>query len=281
MEEISRLAEKILQAKFLVAFAGAGLSQESGIPTFRGDEGIWKKYPPIIFGNLFGLAFAFVFMPRKFREFVFSSLSTFTRAQPNPAHLALGELFQAGILKAVITQNIDDLERRAGVGKLVQLHGNIYRLRCLRCKERFEISLSELEEFLSQIRAIKSQRELIKRAREFARCPRCSSWSRPDIVFFGEGLNSKDYYSAIHLAQSSDLFLILGTSGVVQPAGSIPLYARRAGALLVEINPEPTALSGLCDFTIRSSCAFALSRTLEEIKKLAPERFAHSPAQSG
>ena len=268
MDEIDALSQLIINSKFTVAFAGAGLSQESGIPTFRGDEGIWKKFPPIIFGNIFGLGLAFLFAPQKFFDFVLSALRTFIQAKPNPAHYALAELYQKGLLKAVITQNIDDLERKAGVEKVVQLHGNIYRMRCLRCKYRFMVSQDKLSQFLSELEMSRTRRQWIKKSREFARCPKCSSWSRPDVVFFGESLDPNDVYQSMELARSCDLMIILGTSGVVQPASLIPKYAKDAGAKLVEINPEPTALSSLCDLVIRDTSAKTLPQVLANIEKM-------------
>jgi len=260
---IQQAAELIHNSKNLIAFAGAGLSAESGIPTFRGDEGIWKKYPPIIYGNLPGLALSFALRPKRFREFVSSAVSAFVKAEPNPGHLALGELFKRGLLKAVITQNIDDLERRAGVKEVIQLHGSIYKMRCLRCKRIFEISRERLLEALTELEKLSGRWSLVRFGRALSRCPECKGNRRPDIVFFGEGLNPSDYQRAIALARGADLMLILGTSGVVYPAGLIPSYAHRAGAKIIEINPEPTVLSHLAEIEIKAQSAEALPQIVK------------------
>jgi len=265
--EILECARLILESKNLVAFAGAGLSQESGIPTFRGDQGIWKEYPPIIYGNLPGLALAFAFRPKRFRQFVASAISAFIQAEPNPGHLALAELFHRGLLKAVITQNIDNLEGRAGVKEVIQLHGSIYKMRCLRCGKIFEISRERLLLALEQLQKISGRASLIRFGRSLSKCPECGGIRRPDIVFFGEGLNPEDYDRAVDLARSSDLMLVLGTSGLVYPAGYIPNYAKDSGARLIEINPEPTALTPLSELTINSTSALALPEIIRLVDK--------------
>jgi len=272
-EETRQAAEMIINSRRFLAFAGAGLSQESGIPTFRGDEGIWQKYLPIIYGNPAGLFSAFVFSPGKFREFVVSALESFILAVPNAGHQALAELFRAGLLKAVITQNIDDLEARAGVKELIQLHGNIYRMRCVSCKELWTMTREQLLEVLEHLKQARTRGEMIELGRRFGRCPHCAGWGRPDIVLFGESLDQEEYYHAVELARSSDLVMVLGTSGVVYPAAMIPNYARKAGAKIIELNPEKSEMSQFSELVIRAACASALPEIVAEIKKMSPELF--------
>ena len=277
-ELIRKTAELIISSKNMVSFAGAGISQESGIPTFRGDEGIWKNFLPIIYGNPAGLVSAFAFSPGKFREFIDATLKAFVQAQPNAGHLALGELSKSGILKAVITQNIDDLERRAGVNEVVQLHGSIYRWRCLQCKEYSVVSRESMLGVAAQLAPGMGRKDLIELGRKIAKCPNCSGWRRPDIVLFGEKLDQELFYRGVELARSSDLMLILGTSGVVYPAALIPNYARKAGAKIIEINPEQSSVSNLAEITIRSGSAAALPAVLQTMRELAPGILKNSSA---
>jgi len=266
-------AEMILQSRRLFAFAGAGLSQESGIPVFRGDEGIWKEYLPIIYGNPAGLISALIFSPGRFRDFVVSALEAFLKAEPNPGHLALAELSCAGLLKAVITQNIDDLEQRAGVKEVVQLHGSIYRMRCVSCQKTWNMMREQLLQALEELKQSRSRGDMIELGRRFGRCPYCTGRGRPDIVFFGESLDQESYYRAVELARSSDLVMVLGTSAVVYPVAMIPSYARKAGAKIIEINPKPGKISRFSEIVIRRTCASALPEIVAEIKKLSPELF--------
>jgi NAD-dependent deacetylase len=277
-EQIRKAAQIILGSRNLVAFAGAGLSQESGIPTFRGDEGIWKNYLPIIYGNPAGLFLAFALSPGKLQGFISSAVGAFIKAEPNPGHLALAELSKAGILKAIITQNIDDLERRAGAKKIIQLHGNIYVLRCIKCREIFGVSRENLLQILDQLKPGMGRKELLRLGRRFSRCPNCRGYRRPDIVFFGESLNEEEFFRAAELGRSADVLIIAGTSGVVYPAALLPNYAAKAGARIIEVNPEPSSLSGLAEIKIRNKCAVALPAIVQAISQINPQIFDRSKA---
>jgi len=277
-ELVRKAAELIVSSRKMTAFAGAGLSQESGIPTFRGDEGIWKNFLPIIYGNPAGLVSAFVFSPGKFREFIDATLKAFVQAEPNPGHLALGELCKAGMLRAVITQNIDDLEKRAGVKEVVQLHGSIYQWRCIQCKEYSTVSRESMIGVAGQLQPDMGRKDLIELGHKIAKCPNCEGWRRPDIVLFGEKLNQEVFFRAVELARSSDLMLILGTSGVVYPAALIPNYARKAGAKIIEINPEESSVSDLAEVKIRSTSAAALPSILAAVRGIAPEILKDKPS---
>jgi NAD-dependent deacetylase len=277
-ELIRKAAELIISSKNMTVFAGAGLSQESGIPVFRGDEGIWKNFLPIIYGNPAGLVSAFVFSPGKFREFIDATLKAFVQADPNPGHLALGELSRAGILKAVITQNVDDLEKRAGVKEVVQLHGSIYQWRCIQCKEHSTVSRESMIGVAAQLQPGMGRKELIDLGHKVAKCPNCEGWRRPDIVLFGEKLDQEVFFRAVELARASDLMLILGTSGVVYPAALIPNYARKAGAKIIEVNPEDSSVSDLAEIKIRSNSAATLPQILSAMREINPDIFKDKPS---
>jgi len=249
------LARMLDKARRVVVFTGAGVSAESGIPTFRGSGGLWEKYPPSLFGNIPGLAVSFLFLPGRFRRFIGEALETFLAAEPGPAHLWLAKKEAEGRLQGVITQNIDGLHQKAGSRTVVELHGALKRFRCRGCGARFEVPDEILEALATRIskgrglwgRTWKTLKE------EAPRCPECGKLSRPDVVFFGEGLPRDEWARAQELAANCDLMLVLGTSGVVYPAAHLPLTAKSAGAVLVEINPEPGSFADICQLCIAST----------------------------
>jgi len=207
-------AKKIISnSKHLVAFTGAGISVESGIPPFRGENGIWNKYDP----RLFDLDF-FEANPQKswtllktvFFDFIGLSL-------PNDAHLALSKLEQQGILKAIITQNIDNLHHKAGNKNIIEFHGNTRDVICLDCKSKYsieEISLNTLPPL----------------------CKKCGGLLKPDFVFFGEQIPTKAFYDSVAQINKADVVLIIGTTGVVVPASQLPYEAKSKGATIIEVN---------------------------------------------
>ncbi len=248
---------RVASSRKAAAFTGAGVSAESGIPTFRGDEGIWREYPPAVYGNLPGLAAAFLFRPRRVAGFAQDALRAFAAAEPNPAHRVLAEWEEEGRIAGVITQNVDGLHQAAGSREVLELHGNVHRLACRSCghvfpgsRERLRATLGELERLTARRRG-PGRRALFRALRShLVPCERCGRGTRPDVVFFGERLPSGVLEAAARLASSCDLLICAGTSGVVQPAASLPLLAARAGAAVVEINPEPSALTPLADLFV-------------------------------
>ncbi|MEZ0249165.1 MAG: NAD-dependent protein deacetylase [Thermoproteus sp.] len=236
------LARALARSRRAVALTGAGISAESGIPTFRGPGGLWERYKPeeLATPEAFARDPALVWRWYKWRQ------ELIYRASPNPAHYALAELERLGVLKAVITQNVDGLHARAGSQRVLELHGNIWRLRCTRCG--------------AEVRAERPVEEIPPK------CPRCGGLLRPDVVWFGEPLPHDVWEEAVALASSSDLMLVIGTSGVVYPAAYLPHAAKRNGALIAVIDPNETALDDLADFKIRERAAEVLPRLVEEVK---------------
>jgi len=217
---IIEAAGLIANAKHLVAFTGAGISVESGIPPFRGADGIWSKYDPsaLDIDN-------FHADPAASWEVISNLFYTyFKEARPNAAHLFLARLEKKGMLRAVITQNIDHMHQLAGSNEVIEYHGNSRWLVCSQCGERYEITTISLDPLP----------------------PRCSADQtilKPDFVFFGEGIPPEAARRSIEEIQMADLLLIIGTTGEVMPAGMLPSMARANGASVLEINPRESGYS--------------------------------------
>jgi NAD-dependent deacetylase len=235
MDDYQRMAERILRSTYVVALTGAGISVESGIPDFRSAGGLWSKYDPIEYGYIE----AFRANPAKVWKMLAELDEVLLRAHPNIAHRVLAELEKRGILRLIITQNVDSLHQRAGNTKVVEFHGNNRTLRCDSCTQRFSrnsISLKSLPPL----------------------CP-CGGALRPELVFFGEPISGDAFHQAIAAAEKCDLMLIVGTSAAVAPASQIPRVAKRKGAFLLEINPKASELSShFIDFRIAEPAGVAL-----------------------
>lgn len=214
---ISKASEKIIQSKHCVAFCGAGISVASGIPTFRGEEGIWTKYDPQYFEYEY-------FMEHPDESWMLTKYVFYNEmldARPNEAHYALAELQKIGKLQSIITQNIDNLHQKAGCTNVIDFHGNIENLVCVNCERKFKT----LDFYQSETAP---------------RCPDCNNILKPDFIFFGEQIPDRIYLQSIREAQFSDVFLILGTSGEVMPANLIPYTAKKSDAFIIEINTHPS-----------------------------------------
>lgn len=273
-DKIKDISQIILRAKKVVVFTGAGISAESGIPTFRGQGGIWEKYSPAIYGNLPGLALTFLLRPKKLLSFVTEVYETFSHAQPNSAHRALGRLEQRGRLSSVITQNIDDLQERGGCRNVIKLHGDLYRLRCLKCHAQRPLDPTNFGLFLQELSSTQPGRiGMIRRIREaIPRCLDCGGWMRPDIVFFGEDLPQDEWLHAQSEAQSCELMMVIGTSGLVQPAASIPYLAKGGGATIVEITQERSPVSSFVDYILLGKAGDLVPPIVEEVERALPKQ---------
>jgi NAD-dependent deacetylase len=250
-EKIGRVAGMIAEAKNVVVFTGAGVSTESGIPDFRSPGGIWTKFDPEDF-----TIDKFLTSPetrRKQWRFLLSG-DLFRDARPNTAHEAIAELERLGRLDCVITQNIDNLHRKAGndPAKVFELHGNMRWIRCLDCGERYP-----LEEILHQNGA----------SEEVPVCGRCSGILKPDVIFFGEALPEETLQEATRRASRCDLLIVVGSSLVVYPAAYMPLYAKQAGGLLVIVNIDATPADKSADVVIHASAGETMGRIVTEVRK--------------
>jgi NAD-dependent deacetylase len=247
-ERYARELEDLLRAsERAVAFTGAGVSEESGIPTFRGQEGLWDRYPPYLYANLGGLALLFLARPSRVAAFASDVIASLLDAVPNPCHEVLAGWEAAGRIRGVITQNVDDLHAVAGSRNVCELHGNAFRVRCLRCGRKEKLPREHLREISWQLRRGRfSRMELLRLLFDYAsRCRDCGGRRRPDVVLFGEGLPAEEWDRAFRWTSQADLFLVVGTSALVYPAAMLPRLARESGALVVEVNPEPTPVTAL------------------------------------
>jgi NAD-dependent deacetylase len=231
------ILKKIKNAKIAFALTGAGSSAPSGIPTFRGNDGFWEDKTPFSLDS-------FRENPQAVWEWHQEIKELIRKNSPNPSHLALAKMQELFDDFAVITQNIDNFHQDAGSAKVIELHGNIYRNRCNECGKLYgEINTEEIP-----------------------RCNECQGLIRPDVVWFGESLPYDALIEARRYAEKSDLCFVIGTSGVVQPAASIPLIAKEHGAFVIEINLEKTVLSGYLDCSIFGDASVILPELYERLK---------------
>jgi NAD-dependent deacetylase len=235
------LAEMVTAAETVVVFTGAGISTESGIPDFRGPNGLWKKIQPIYYDEFVSSETARLEDWK--RRFAFRD--QIARVEPNQAHLAIGRLVASGKVNAVITQNIDGLHQRAGVpdDRLIEIHGNATFATCLDCGARHE-----LEEAEAVIRAT-------------GRTPTCACGGliKAAIVSFGQAMPTREMERAETAIQEADLFVAVGSSLTVQPAATLPMIAKYEGARLIIVNGEATPLDGLADRVLRGSIGTVFS----------------------
>jgi len=246
-----RFRSVLTSAQRVVAFTGAGISAESGVPTFRGDDGIWKKMRPEELASMNG----FMKNPALVWEWYQYRRTIIGKVQPNAGHRALVAMESVFPSMAIITQNVDNLHRRAGSTLVYELHGNIERNYCITCGATYR------------------DVEVHPRSRSPV-CSSCGGLIRPDVVWFGEMLPEDQWEAAVRATESADLFFSIGTSAVVYPAASLPLVGKRAGAFLVEINPEPTPLTDSVDEFLQGLAGMILPAVLEVARQVRRENFA-------
>lgn len=238
-----KLLQRLYDARNVVAFTGAGVSAESGVPTFRGDDGIWKKFKPEELANLD----AFMRNPALVWEWYKARKTVIAKVQPNAGHFALVEMERMIPSFALVTQNIDNLHRRAGSRNVFELHGNIERNYCMQCGKNVT-------------------NEFVLSGETVPHCD-CGGVIRPDVVWFGEMLSEDEWNGALRACQAADVMLSIGTSGVVFPAASLPIEAKRGGAFVVEVNPEPTPLTDLADEFLQGKSGDILPALAARLRK--------------
>jgi NAD-dependent deacetylase len=230
------LVAALRAARFVAVLTGAGVSAESGVPTFRDARtGLWAKFDP----QELATPAAFARSPKRVWDWYAMRRAMVGRAAPNPAHVALAKLEQRAPEFALLTQNVDGLHQRAGSVNVVELHGNITRVRCSR--EGTPVARWD---------------DNVEGAPP--RCDACGAFLRPDVVWFEEMLPEAALAAAEDAANRCDMLLVVGTSAEVYPAAALPALARRRGALVVEINTETTALSAHADHTLRGPAGVVL-----------------------
>ena len=243
MAEWETIQGWLAEAERVVVLTGAGISAESGVPTFRGAGGLWRQHRP----EDLATPEAFARGPRLVWEWYDWRRARVAKAEPNPGHLALAQLERRVPDFTLITQNVDGLHQRAGSRRVLKLHGDIWTLHCLGCgleETNHDVPLREIP-------------------------PRCSCGGlfRPGVVWFGEALPADVLRHAMEAAAHAQVFLVVGTSAVVQPAASLPLLAQQNGAKLVEVNLEETPLSAQADASFWGKAGELLPRLLETAVK--------------
>jgi NAD-dependent deacetylase len=238
------LAAWLNEARSVVAFTGAGISTESGIPDFRSPGGVWSRTQPVYFDDFVNSADARLEYWRQKSE----SHVDFSNASPNVAHQALARWESEGSLRGVITQNIDGLHTIAGSQSVLELHGTAREIGCLDCKARFDADLMVAG---------------FNQTGEVPSCPHCTGLLKHATISFGQSLDETVLRDAIGWCRDADLFLAMGSSLVVQPAAGLPTLARENGARLVIINREPTPLDHIADIVIHAG----ISETIAAIEK--------------
>lgn len=234
-----RLVENLRAAQHVAVLTGAGISAESGVPTFReAQTGLWAQYDP----QELATPQAFRRNPRLVWEWYAWRRELVSQAEPNPGHRALVELAMRVPKFTLITQNVDGLHQRAGSQNVVCLHGNIMETKCFD-RDHLVASWPESETVPPT-------------------CPTCGSWLRPNVVWFGESLPMLALNTAVTAADTCDLFLAIGTSALVHPAATLPLRAVEHGATLVEVNPQPTPLTRWADFVLPGPAGVVLPALL-------------------
>jgi NAD-dependent deacetylase len=248
--DIHRAARLMLASKYAVCLTGAGISVESGVRPFRGPDGLWTEYgePPMD-----GYQRFLADPEGEWRHlvnkdgYVGKLREALEAARPHAAHYALAELEEMGILKHLITQNIDNLHRAAGSQKVAEIHGNFRKVRCIRCGSRYDLEAVSLDTLPP-------------------RCPACGGIVKTDTVLFGEPIPSDVMKTCQRETDSCDCMLSVGTSAFIYPAARLPLEVKRKGGTLIEIDPRETELSRLCDLSLRGKAGELLPRLLSAIK---------------
>ena len=240
MKMFDTVAQKLKDSRKIVFVTGAGISQESGIPTFRGKDGYWRKYDPMKLASID----AFYDDPKLVWEWYDDRRKNILDVKPNEGHFAISQMEEFKDV-VILTQNIDGLHQRSGSTNVLELHGSIIRIKCTVCD--FTDNITENFESLPP------------------KC-KCGSMLRPDVVWFGEPLPQNIWQSAIKEASVCDVMVIVGTSLVVSPANTLHVYAKQNGAILIEVNPEKTVMSNDMTLSIQATSVGVLPKMLSIFK---------------
>ena len=236
------VVQKLKDSRRIIFVTGAGISQESGIPTFRGKDGYWRKHDPMKLASID----AFYNDPKLVWEWYDDRRKNILAAKPNEGHFAISQMEEFKDI-VVLTQNIDGLHQRSGSTNVLELHGSIIRTKCTVCN--FTTNITDNFESLPP------------------KC-QCGNILRPDVVWFGESLPHDIWENAIKEASNCDVMVIVGTSLVVSPVNTLPIYAKQNNAILIEINPEKTVMSNDMDLSIQATSVEALPKMFSIFKNV-------------
>lgn len=239
LQKLQKAIKLINSSQHITVFTGAGISVESGIPPFRGENGLWEKYDPYFLHINY-----FMKNPKKSwelnKELFYNML---TDCEPNKAHQVVAELEKDGYVHAVITQNIDNLHQKAGSENVYKFHGTYKNLVCIECGKKYEFE----EDYLKDLPP---------------HCNNCSGILKPDYIFFGEGIPQSAYQASIKESEEADLFIVIGTTGQVTPASLIPEMAARNGSYIIEVNTKKSS------YTDSITDVFLKGKATEVMEKL-------------
>jgi len=249
-DQIEKIAELIVNAQRIVVFVGAGLSTESGIPDFRSPGGVWDKYDPedFYFQNFVSSEAS----REKYWQMATEMYESMKDAKPNQAHHVLAELEKLGRLDCLITQNIDGLHFKAGNSpeKVLELHGTAMHVTCLSCNKRYERDAIQLR---------------IARGEKAPLCDECAGLLKPATISFGQSMPERETREAYERSATCDLFIVIGSSLVVQPAANMPVVAHRNGAKLVIVNRDETACDDIANIIVKAQAGTAMAAVLEKV----------------
>ncbi|MDZ7671501.1 MAG: NAD-dependent deacylase [Halanaerobiales bacterium] len=245
MDNLDKVVNILKQSKHTTVFTGAGISVESGIPPFRGEDGLWEKYDPYFLHINY-----FLNNPKKSWELnkkLFYSM--FSECKPNRAHRVVADLEKKGYIDAVITQNIDNLHQEAGSKNVYEFHGTYKKLVCMECEEKVDFKKKYLKDLPP-------------------RCDKCNGVLKPDYIFFGEGIPQKAYQASLREAEIADVFLVIGTTGEVRPASIIPNIASENGATIIEVNIEKSNFTDkITDYFLKGKATVVMDELYEKLIK--------------
>lgn len=249
-ETIEQAARILTQARYATALTGAGVSTPSGIPDFRSlGSGLWESVDPFEVATIY----SFRRRPEAFYDWVRPLVHLVVNAEPNPAHFALAELGKLGLLKEIITQNIDGLHQRADSKVVYEVHGHLRQATCIRC--------------YAAMPAEPMIREFMENG-AIPHCEKCNGVMKPDVILFGEQLPARPMIAAQQAARKSDVMIVAGSSLRVAPAGDLPMLTKQNGGALIIANLEPTYLHGVADVILRDDVAVALPKLVEAVGRI-------------
>jgi len=248
-EKINKIAERIKTGGKQIVFTGAGISTESGIPDYRSQGGIWDRFRPVYFDEFMSSRDSREEYWRRWVELYRGLLA----AKPNPAHLALAQLCAAGLLEAVITQNVDNLHQESGIPpeKVIELHGNTRRIRCMHCRQ-----LVPTDDVWQRLNDGDTAPECV-----------CGGYLKPDTISFGQSMPAAEVKSATVLSSTCDFFMVVGSTLLVQPAAHMPFFAKNHGAFLAIVNLSETPCDDICDVLIQAEAGKVLPAIAERLLK--------------
>ncbi|MDQ4074385.1 MAG: NAD-dependent deacylase [Thermoproteota archaeon] len=281
-ENMAKIRKLLHKSRKIVFLSGAGLSKESGIPTFRGQGGIWKNYDTSKLASFS----AFTQNPSQVWEFYRYRQNMIAKCHPNAAHLSISAMENQGVDVWVVTQNVDGLHNRAGSKKIIELHGNIFRAQCIKCGYIGDVSVdikgisnldNDSEPNTNRRHVIPGNQKpspsstttpsspifstkCMESEKALPRCKNCKNVLKPGVVMFGEPLPKNEWLKATEVSSSCNMMVVVGTSLLVSPANTLPYYAKKNNAILVEVNLEKTWLSKMMDFTLIGTAAEILPK---------------------